>query len=90
MLCPSPEELPDSGIELGSPALQADSLRNELLGNPHLSLFNHCCLQLKHPFTQQMLLKEQYVSATVFGAASVKASETDVASDLLGLIVHWN
>ena len=37
-----------------------------------------------------MLLKEQYVSATVFGAASVKASETDVASDLLGLIVHWN
>ena len=37
-----------------------------------------------------MLLKEQYVSATVLGAASVKASEMDVASDLLGLIVHWN
>ena len=31
---PSPEVLPDSGIEPGSPALQADSLPAELLGNP--------------------------------------------------------
>ena len=28
---PSPGDLPDSGIELGSPALQADSLPTELL-----------------------------------------------------------
>ena len=83
-------DLPDTGIELGSPAWQADSLPNELSGKPHLSLFNHCCLQLKNPFTQQMLLKEQHVSATVLGAASVKASEANMASDLLGLIVHWN
>ena len=27
---PSPEDLPDPGIELGSPALQADSLPTEL------------------------------------------------------------
>ena len=28
---PSPENLPDPGIEPGSPALQADSISNELL-----------------------------------------------------------
>ena len=30
---PSPEDLPNPGIELGSPALQADSLPTELSGN---------------------------------------------------------
>ena len=29
---PSPADLPDPGIELGSPALQADSLPTKLLG----------------------------------------------------------
>ena len=28
--CPSPEDLSDPGIELGSPALQVDSLLSEL------------------------------------------------------------
>ena len=32
-LFPSPEDLPDPGIEPGSPALQADSLPTELLRN---------------------------------------------------------
>ena len=32
---PSPEDLPDPGIEPGSPALQADSLPAELSGKPH-------------------------------------------------------
>ena len=31
---PSPEDLPDSGMEPGSPALQADSLPSELKGRP--------------------------------------------------------
>ena len=31
---PSPGDLPDSGIELGSSALQADSLPAELSGKP--------------------------------------------------------
>ena len=31
---PSPVDLPDTGIEPGSPALQADSLPTELSGNP--------------------------------------------------------
>ena len=31
---PSPGDLPDSGIEPGSPALQADSLPSELRGKP--------------------------------------------------------
>ena len=32
---PSPRDLPDSGIEPRSPALQADSLLTELQGNPN-------------------------------------------------------
>ena len=35
---PSPGDLPNPGIELRSPALQADSLPSELPGKPHLSL----------------------------------------------------
>ena len=31
---PSPEDLPNPGIKPGSPALQADALRSELLGKP--------------------------------------------------------
>ena len=31
---PSPADLPDPGIELGSPALQVDSLPTELSGKP--------------------------------------------------------
>ena len=31
---PSPEDLPNPGIELGSPACQADSLPTELSGKP--------------------------------------------------------
>ena len=33
---PSPGDLPDPGIEPGSPALQADSLPTESLGKPNL------------------------------------------------------
>ena len=32
--CPPPVDLPDKGIEPGSPALQADSLPTEPLGKP--------------------------------------------------------
>ena len=32
---PSPRELPDPGMELGSPALQADSLSSEPPGKPY-------------------------------------------------------
>ena len=34
---PSPGDLPDPGIEPGSPALQADSLPTELRGKPTIS-----------------------------------------------------
>ena len=36
--CPSPGDLPDLGMELGSPALQADSLPSEPPGKPPLLL----------------------------------------------------
>ena len=35
---PSPEDLPDLGIEPGSPALQADALLSELLEKPFLAI----------------------------------------------------
>ena len=34
LLFPSPEDLPDPGIEPGSPVLQVDSLTTELSGEP--------------------------------------------------------
>ena len=34
--CSSPGDLPDPGIELRSPALQADSLLSEPLGKPYM------------------------------------------------------
>ena len=36
--CPPAGDLPNSGIEPGSPVLQADSLSSELLGKPHVAL----------------------------------------------------
>ena len=36
--CPSPGDLPDAGIEPGSPALQADSLASESPGTDSTSL----------------------------------------------------
>ena len=36
---PSPGDLPDPGIELGSPELQADSLPTELSGEPFRFVF---------------------------------------------------
>ena len=35
---PSPGDLPDPGIEPGSPALQADSLPSEPPGKPHVGI----------------------------------------------------
>ena len=35
---PSPGDLPDPGIESGSPVLQADSLLSELPGKPQIGL----------------------------------------------------
>ena len=36
LLCPPPGDLPDPGKDLGSPALQADSLPTELPGKSRL------------------------------------------------------
>ena len=36
LLFPSPGDLPDPGIEPGSPALQADTLPSEPPGKPHI------------------------------------------------------
>ena len=38
LLFPSPGDLPDPGIELGSPALQADCLLSEPPGKPRIQL----------------------------------------------------
>ena len=45
---PSPGDLPNSGIEPGLPALQADSLPCEPLGKPHFrwAYANHRSLQI--------------------------------------------
>ena len=40
---PSPWDLPNLGIELGSPALQVDSLPTELSGKPKKLVYNQSC-----------------------------------------------
>ena len=40
LLFPAPEDLPDPGIELGSPILQADSLPSEAPGKPPHTYFH--------------------------------------------------
>ena len=40
---PSPGDLPNPAVELGSPALQSDSLPTELSGKPS-EIFIHCLL----------------------------------------------
>ena len=37
---PSPEDLPDPGIEPGSPALQADALPSEPPGKPYMTTYD--------------------------------------------------
>ena len=44
---PSPGDLPDPGIEHGSPALQADTLPSELPGKPDLPLKTNKYLNIK-------------------------------------------
>ena len=48
---PSPGDLPDPGIEPGSPALQADSLQSESTGNPLVDL-NSIRIKYEHSFQQ--------------------------------------
>ena len=43
---PSPEDLPNPGIEPGSPALQEDSLPAELSGKPYSFFFILNCVRL--------------------------------------------
>ena len=40
---PSLEDLPNSGIKLGSPTLQADSLLSEPPGKPHMYISEYTC-----------------------------------------------
>ena len=51
---PSPGDIPEPGNESGSPALQADSLLFELLGEPYQSVITHCTVRhLMFLFTEQ-------------------------------------
>ena len=52
---PSPGDLPDPGIELGSPALEADALTSEPPGKPlrMLKLPHNCT----HPHASKVMLK---------------------------------
>ena len=53
--CPPPGDLPDPGIELGFPALQADSLPAELPGKP---LLDTTLIQIIIPFKVVLRIKD--------------------------------
>ena len=52
---PSPGDLPNSGVEPGSPALQADSLPTELQGKPP----SNDCLQMLRIFKKFVTFSEE-------------------------------
>ena len=63
MSFPSPGDLPDPGIEPGSPALQADSLPYELQGSPIIAKI---WKQIKCPSTDKWVKKTWYVCVCVY------------------------
>ena len=55
LLCHPPGDLPNPGIELGSPALQVDSLAAEISGSPlKLLVQSLSCVQLCNPMDYSM------------------------------------
>ena len=52
---PSAENLPNPGIEPGSPALQADSLLFELQGRPLLAFYSGALLELGSADTKKLI-----------------------------------
>ena len=77
---PSPEDLPDPGIEPGSPALQADALLSEPPGKSGYFLPRHD-EDLREPLVWR---QGSQVSMRVPGGSEVKASAWNVGD--LGLI----
>ena len=63
---PSPEDLSDSGIELGSPALQADSLPSEPPGKPTQAAL-HPCRALHAPCRKHWFLHPVHPSISNTG-----------------------
>ena len=45
---PSPGDLPNPGIEMGSPALQVNSLPAELLQKPYIYILTHNGILISH------------------------------------------
>ena len=67
---PSPEDLPDPGIEPSSSALQADSLLSELQGSPvkcsvNLQLETKLSLE-QYPSPSKLLICGKYVLVSLF------------------------
>ena len=56
LACPSPGDLPDPGIEPGSPALQADCLTSEPPGKPHTCIY----VSLKVPIFVYTFIKHEW------------------------------
>ena len=67
---PSPEDLPEPGIEPRSPALQADSLPSELPGKPHI----YACICTYHSDTERVteeLIKEMKIQKQILALSSI-------------------
>ena len=76
---PSPGDLPDLGIQLGSPALQVDSLPVELPGKPNQAIYVK--------FTDSVILKGEKLKKTKKQTTSIsKATQIYPLSLLLSNI----
>ena len=66
---PSPADLPNLGIEPGSPALQADSLPTELPGKSHLSIRGMAKRWQK--YTEELYKKDLHDPDNHFGVITI-------------------
>ena len=84
---PSPADLPDSGIELGSPALQVDSLPTVLSGKPYMQ--STSCKMLgwmKHKL-EPRLLEEISITTNMYHPYGRKGRGIEELLPLLSMYV---
>ena len=73
---PSPRDLPNPGIEPGSPALQADALPSELPGKPSQSLPKLRSFESVMPSNHLILCRAVFLLPSIFPSIRVFSNES--------------
>ena len=86
---PSPEDLSNSGIKLGSPALQVDSLPAELLGNPFMNLTHLNIYESQYMCIYTTQCNMNIHSTAVLQVQFIVASKQCLLCFLFSSFIYW-